>query len=186
MPEKENFEYDLTKENLGLQQEVQELDKKKQELMNRINKLQKDKSPIKSKERAGNQGLNHILTQKDQQIEDLQQKIDDLEGEIRKVNELPDYEFDLNKVRDEVRNSRVNSPEKGYRSRQKSALNKSNITNNSRYLPRSIERFDMQPKKTFLHNQDQSGTKFVNQLYNDIDRLLNKGQRTGYRNNYVY
>lgn len=141
---------------------MQELDQKRKELLNRINKLQKEKSPIKTRDRPENQGLNQILTQKDQQIEDLQQKIEDLEIEIQKVNEEPDYEFDLSKIREDTRHSRVNSPGKPYGSRQKSVLNKSNITTNSRYVPKSMERFDPQPRKNFVHNQEQSGTKFVN------------------------
>jgi len=36
----------------------------------------------------------------------------------------------------------------------------------------------------YSKNYDQSGTKFVNQMYNDIDKLLNKGRSA--RNNYVY
>lgn len=158
------------------------------ELQKNIQKLRENRSPLKIKENIDMHGLDQILNQKDQQIEDIQNKIYKLEEEINKTNNENDFEFDLSRMKQDYKVSRNESIHRTpYTNRQRSVLNKSNITNQTKNYMKSVDKYQ-QPtlpnQNIYSKNYDQSGTKFVNQMYNDIDKLLNKGRSA--RNNYVY
>lgn len=61
------------------------------ELQKNIQKLRENRSPLKIKENIDMHGLDQILNQKDQQIEDIQNKIYKLEEEINKTNNENDF-----------------------------------------------------------------------------------------------
>ncbi len=173
---------ELNLNNSVLENDVSQLAKKKRDLERKIERLEREqkenKTPrknINNKISSDNEGLMNIMKNKDLQISNMQYKIDRLEKEYKKIDE-PDlnYDFDLKTPKKTKTKARQRSSR-----REKSAT----YLKNSRLL----SQYSKTPKKRHIKKYENSGTQFVDKMYSDINRLLNKTRnRNQFRDGYIH
>ncbi len=164
--EKNMYDY-----NMDLEKSVEFLENKKRKLETNINKLEKSQKENLTPKKEY-QGLEKVLKKKENQIEDLEEKISHIEKEFKNIKDPEDYEFEFaRRTPYKVNGARDLKFEE--RSKHRSvSLVKSKYENSDYKLPNN------NPSRNKYEN---SGTKFVNKMYDDINKLLNKNQNNGYR-----
>ena len=178
--------YDYEYDNENLENSVNMLEKKKKKLEENINSLQRNqkenltpRSHLRKKSNNEADGLEKVLKKKEDQIGDLELKINNIEKEFKQMKDPEDYNFDFK------RNSPYKERQRKFNGeRERSVLSKSNARNKSASIIKS--RYE---NSGFRNNHgngkrnkyENSGTKFVNKMFDDVEKLLNKNQR-GYRN----
>lgn len=169
--------------NRKLTDSVRNLEKQKKELADRLAVLGRQ-SERKSQTRLSanrtsqmpprdykNEGFYQILRKKDEQITDIQMKINRLEKEKKRQND------------DSVDKDLLISKNKTERAERKSKYRSRSIISKNDYR----EKAKVSDAPLRRNKYDNSGTDFVGQMRNNIDRLLNKSNaRQTPRLNYNY
>lgn len=162
-------------ENNDLENSLNLLEKKKKKLESNIESIkrnQKENLTPRShyKNNKNEDGLEKVLKKKENQIEDLENKINNIENEFKNMKNSEDYNFEFQ------RNSPY-KPKRAYGEKSETKMrNKSASLIKSRYEEGNRGGF----KGVRKNKYENSGTKFVNKMYDDVNRLLNKNGR-GYR-----
>lgn len=159
----------MTKENQELHDAVEKLEQQKKELAQKIKAIELERTPRKSTNRStsyvstpvrektyANEGLMNIMRTKEEQIQLIQDKIKKLEEEHNRLD-MPAEDF--------VSVRPVSPIEFKNKSRTRSHINVSTY----RTEPRTPKQLGNAPLRS-----DTTGTQFVDQLYTDINRVLNK------------
>lgn len=159
----------ITQENHNLNNDIEQLERQRRELAKRIKDIEEENivrksnlkstnyisTPVRDKLYA-NEGLMNIMKNKDEHIQNLQEKIKKIEDENMKVNEPDEDMLDIRAVG-------INDYKLKNRSR-------SNIhTSIYRSEPKTANKSPHGPYKS-----ETSGTEFVNQMYSNINKLLHK------------
>lgn len=176
MERKQNHKYqkldmirNVDKENQDLNVAISKLESQKRALAIKVQNLESEKNvrrtitksnsvvsiPLRDKTYV-NEGLLNIMKSKEDQIKTLQEKIKKIEDEHIKINS-----------HDEEFISIRQTSQLDFRNKYRSRLNL-NIT------PHRGESNDLKCTIRRMPKNDNSGTEFVNQLYTNINKLLNK------------
>ena len=159
----------MTKQNQELAEAIKQLEAHKRELSQKVKDIEGEKSirksnvrstsyistPIKDKSYA-NEGLLNIMRNKEEQIQNLQDKIRRIEEEHARLN-APEEDFTV------IRPSTPVDNKSRYRSR--SNMNISAYKTEAR-TPKHV--------RNDQYKSETGGTEFVNQMYNNINKLLHK------------